>query len=217
MCGRFAVTIKELIELVEHYSILQGEVDLAASDSTLLDEYYPSADVPILRREGERTLLDFAHWGLVPHWWSKPLKDKKFATFNAQADSLASKATFRDAWAKRRRCVIPATVFYEWPDARMIPKGQPRPRHAVSVPDQPVFSMAGIWDECRLPGEGRILRSCAIITTQASPAMERIPHTRMPAILDPGAVADWLDPATSQHDAAAMLRPCDNIRIEKRP
>ncbi len=217
MCGRFAVNIKDLIELVEHYTILLDGVDVASSAPELIEEYYPTAQVPMLRREGERVLVDSAYWNLVPHWWSKPLAEKKFATFNAQADSLAEKATFRDAWARGRRCIVPATEFYEWPDAKMILKGQPRPRHAVSVPDQPVFSMAGIWDECRLPGEPEVLRSCAVITTGASLAMLRIPHKRMPAILRPEEVARWLDPATSPGDAAAMLALSDDIRIEKRP
>src|SRR5262245_61235569 len=48
--------------------------------------------------------------------WSKPLKDMKLATFNARAETLAGKPTFRSAFT-RTRCLIPASAYYEWRDA----------------------------------------------------------------------------------------------------
>jgi putative SOS response-associated peptidase YedK len=51
-------------------------------------------------------------WGLVPYWWSQPLKQIP-ATFNARSDTVTTKPVFGDSF-KRRRCVIPMSGFYEW-------------------------------------------------------------------------------------------------------
>ena len=54
--------------------------------------------------------------GLVPSWWSKPLKEMKLATFNARVETVAEKPIFRGAF-QRTRCLIPASGYYEWHDA----------------------------------------------------------------------------------------------------
>jgi putative SOS response-associated peptidase YedK len=53
-------------------------------------------------------------WGLVPWWWSKPLKELRAATFNARAETVESKPFFRDAF-KRSRCLIPASWARPYP------------------------------------------------------------------------------------------------------
>jgi hypothetical protein len=53
-------------------------------------------------------------WGLVPGWWKKSLKEVP-ATFNARAETVAAKPMFRSAF-KARRCIIPASGYYEWQD-----------------------------------------------------------------------------------------------------
>jgi SOS response associated peptidase (SRAP) len=57
----------------------------------------------VIGRDGKRELLSM-RWGLVPSWWSKPLKEMKVATFNARVETVAEKPVFRDAF-KRSRCV----------------------------------------------------------------------------------------------------------------
>ena len=64
-------------------------------------------------------------WGLVPYWWSKPLKELRLATFNARAETVETKPFFRDAF-KRRRCLIPVSGYYEW-QYRDGPKKPPQP------------------------------------------------------------------------------------------
>jgi putative SOS response-associated peptidase YedK len=59
----------------------------------------------IVSEDGERSLVPM-RWGLVPGWWRKPLKELKLATFNARAETVATKPFFRGPF-KRRRCLIP--------------------------------------------------------------------------------------------------------------
>jgi putative SOS response-associated peptidase YedK len=63
-------------------------------------------------REGERDFVR-VRWGLMPCWWSKPLKELRAATFNARAETVETKPFFRDAF-KRSRCLIPMSGYYEW-------------------------------------------------------------------------------------------------------
>jgi len=56
--------------------------------------------------------------GLVPAWWSRPLKQLRLATFNARAETVAIKPMFRDSFA-RRRCLMPASGYYEWQHTRV--------------------------------------------------------------------------------------------------
>ena len=82
-------------------------------------------------------------WGLVPWWWSKPLKELRMATFNARAETVETKPVFRDAF-KRTRCLIPISGYYEWQNT---PKGkQPwyfTARTARRFSRLPVFGMNG--------------------------------------------------------------------------
>ena len=65
----------------------------------------------VVSSEGKRALVPM-RWGLIPGWWSKPLKEMKLATFNARAESVATKPVFRDAF-KSKRLLIPASGYYE--------------------------------------------------------------------------------------------------------
>ena len=77
-------------------------------------------------------------WGLIPSWWSKPLKEMKVATFNARAETVADKPMFRDAF-RRTRCLIPASGYYEWQDT---PDGK-QPYYFTRRDEQPI-TIAGL-------------------------------------------------------------------------
>jgi putative SOS response-associated peptidase YedK len=55
----------------------------------------------LLSTEGKRTLVPM-RWGLIPFWWNKPLKETRLATFNARAETVATKPMFRDAFKSER-------------------------------------------------------------------------------------------------------------------
>jgi putative SOS response-associated peptidase YedK len=92
--------------------------------------------------EGKRELLTM-RWGLVPWWWSKPLKELRMANFNARAETVETKPVFRDAF-KRLRCLIPMSGYYEWQNTTAESSlGTPPPPMARRPSPQPVFGTNG--------------------------------------------------------------------------
>lgn len=137
-------------------------------------------------------------WGLIPWWWKKPLKELP-ATFNARAETVATKPMFRDPF-KRSRCIIPASGYYEWKAA---PDGR-QPFYIASVTG-PVLSIAGLWDQWRSPDTGEKIASCTIVVTRANELTRPI-HDRMPVLLAEPDLEPWLSGAAGPE----LLQPAAN-------
>ena len=113
-------------------------------------------------------------WGIRPSW-SKQL------LINAQAETVATKQTFRDSF-KFRRCVIPCSGWYEW---KILDSGQKR-KFRCHAPDESPLFMTGIWFfESASPSQ------LVTLTTHPTPQCEQI-HHRMPLLLQPAQVPHWL-------------------------
>src|SRR5690349_19796954 len=67
----------------------------------------------IVRRAGDGAVRELAavRWGLIPAWAKEPSIGNKM--INARAESVAEKPAFRAAF-RSRRCIVPASGFYEW-------------------------------------------------------------------------------------------------------
>jgi putative SOS response-associated peptidase YedK len=219
MCGHFTIGAITLKKLFERYNLDQRQTELALDDKAVSGGFYPSRKtasnrIPVIVANSGRASLEILRWDLVPSWWKKSLDEKKYSSYNARSDSLLEKATFKGAWKKGQRCIIPATMFFEWPDKQLMPRGAQRREQKIEVTDVQIFSMAGIWDEC-VAGEHKGLRSCAIITTGANRLLASIPHTRMPVILPADKEKAWLDSKTSPEKAFDMLQkyPQEQMKI----
>ena len=188
MCGRYNL-ITDAEALLDFFEIEQTLLDV----SGLKPRYNiaPSQDVPIVRDTGNGRELVMARWGLVPHW-SKEEKPK-YSTINARADSVADKPSYREPF-KRKRCLIPATGFYEW----KLDDGQKTPHH-IRLAEGGLFAFAGLWDHWGREGEG--FDSCSIIVTSANQTMRPI-HDRMPVILNISQYNTWLN--TRHHNRAQL-------------
>ena len=162
-------------------------------------------DVVRLNAEGQRELVSM-RWGLVPFFRKKSLKEVP-ATFNARAESVAEKPMFREAF-RRRRCIIPASGFFEWTGE----KGDKQPHLFTAADGSPILAFAGLWDRWHNPATGEELLSCTIVVSGASDWM--IPyHDRMPVLLSAGDIEGWLN-GTLGADA---LRPAAEAALREWP
>jgi putative SOS response-associated peptidase YedK len=179
MCGRFTnqYTWRELHALYMLSIGFEREADWSPKYNIA-----PTNQIPVILREaGERRAV-LMRWGLVPSW---AREIGKFSTFNARADGIATKPMFRGAWAADRRCLIPASSFFEWRK----PDKQP---FAIALGNRGAMAFAGLWDEWT-PKGGQPLRSCTIITCAPNTLLAPL-HDRMPVILPRDAYARWLSP-----------------------
>jgi putative SOS response-associated peptidase YedK len=150
----------------------------------------------------EARVLDPYRWGLVPSWAKDPSIGNRL--FNARAEGVAEKPSFRNAFA-RRPCVIPVDGFYEW-DHR--PGQNRQPHFFMRVDEEPVL-LAGLYEFWRNPADPDLepLATCTIITTTPGVDMDEI-HDRMPVVLQLGDVETWLNVAEhSPDERLLLLRP----------
>jgi len=191
MCGRFT--------LFEPDHVLTREFGVSAIPS-LSPRYNiaPSQPVAAVRASpgGTGRELALLRWGLVPSWSKDPAIGNRLV--NARAETAREKPSFRDAF-RRRRCLIPASGFYEW---KREERGK-RPYFVRRRDDRP-FAFAGLWDRWASPDGGGVIETCAILTTGANAALAPI-HDRMPVILPPWEYARWLDTALRDTDSLAPL------------
>jgi putative SOS response-associated peptidase YedK len=209
MCCRYLLIKERIQPLLEKLGILLSTGTIPSSRFNI------SPGGPILavrnrpgrpaRSETTDTGRELAslHWGLIPSW----ARDSANPTVNARAETLSEKPTFRDA-VRTRRCLIPASGFYEW---EII--GRTRQPWLFQLHDERPFALAGLWERWRAP-DGTQLESCAVVTSKPNSLMAPI-HHRMPVILaDPTAWEAWLDPqVTSVDTLIPHLQPFPHERM----
>jgi putative SOS response-associated peptidase YedK len=162
----------------------------------------PTQRAPIVREVDGQRRLDLLRWGLVPFW----ADDAKIGNslINARADTAATKPAFRAAF-KSRRCLVPASGFYEW---QKLDDGKRKQPHYVQRADENPMFFAGLWERWDKQGEaaGGPVETYTILTTDPNELMARI-HNRMPVILDPADFGAWLAQEIPAEKLAGLLRP----------
>lgn len=127
--------------------------------------------------------IELFKWGLVPSWAKDISIGNKL--INARAETLIEKSSFRNAFT-RRRCLIPASGFYEWKQ-----EGSRKQPYLFQLADRKAFTFAGLWEHWQ-DNQGNELYSCTIITTEPNPMVAEY-HDRMPVIFDASTCWLWLE------------------------
>ena len=188
MCGRYALYgpikrtpehdrwFEDLDQFGSHYNIAPTQV------------------CPVARLADAKQSLALLRWGLIPFWAKDPAIGNRL--INARAESVAEKPAFRAAY-RARRCLVPASGFYEW---KKVPRGK-QPYYITSA-DGSLLAFAGLWEQWQ-PAHGEPISSYTIITTDANAVVKQL-HERMPVILAPQHYHQWL----TAKDPRVVLRPC---------
>jgi putative SOS response-associated peptidase YedK len=190
MCGRFTLYAKGEILAAEFGVPAPGEASPRYNIA-------PSQDVAAVRASPVGGAREMARlrWGLVPSWAKDPAIGNRL--INARSETVREKPSFRNAF-RRRRCLIPASGFYEW---RRNERGK-QPCYGRRRAGRG-FAFAGVGARWESP-EGGVIESCAILTTGANAVLAPI-HDRMPVILERAQYERWLDPSLPDTDSLAPL------------
>jgi putative SOS response-associated peptidase YedK len=201
MCGRFTLFATP-VEI--------GDLFAAPAPPELPPRYNVAPTQPVLacrlNAAAQARELVPLRWGVVASWAHDLAAGVK--AINARAETVADKPTFRAAF-KARRCLIPASGYYEWKH-----EGKAKQPYFIHPPHGELFAFAALWD---VWAKGAApVESCSIITTAANEATRHL-HERMPVILDRDQFAAWLDPLTPPPVLHELLRPCPPERIATYP
>ena len=171
MCGRY-VRRSDKQKIAEWFHARPEPAELPVPETDY--NVAPTTQQPIIRQSKETNEREMvlARWGLVPFFTRELAEIKGFSTINARAETIATSGIWREPM-KKRRCIIPASAFYEWPKKGKPPK-QP---YAFEISSGNLFGFAGLWDAWK-DKDGHWLQSFAIVTIEANELMSRI-HPRM--------------------------------------
>jgi putative SOS response-associated peptidase YedK len=181
MCGRFTLTRKDFRQLAAELG--------ADFDEVVASLYRPRYNIAptdqhwVLRMKQEQRQLLPAKWGLVNSW---ALDMKGAARYiNAKSETAPSSRAFRDAF-ESRRCAIPADGFFEWTGAK-----EARRPYWYHAPDNGLLLFAGLYESWHDTRTDEWTRTFTILTTDANDIVAPV-HDRMPVILPPDRVDEWI-------------------------
>jgi putative SOS response-associated peptidase YedK len=191
MCGRFTLFAEQKVvaaafELSE-LPLFEPRYNIAPTQAVLAIRITP------MRGGREAARL---RWGLIPSWAGDASIGHRM--INARAETVGEKPAFRAAF-RQRRCLIPASGFYEWRTVNR--KKQP---YFLHPRDGDFFTFAGLWETWSKSGEH--VESCTIVTTTANEIVRPF-HERMPVILPREEWTNWLDAKQTEAALTPLLRP----------
>jgi putative SOS response-associated peptidase YedK len=190
MCGRYSLICID--EMGARFRVTDPSIGFRSRFNIA-----PGSTMPVIVRRDQNEAVMMA-WGLVPHW----VKDPKAARhiINARAETLVERPSFRGL-LKNRRCLVPASGFYEWRK-----DGAKKTPFYLRVRDRPVVAFAGLYDVWQHPPQQEIA-TYTIITTGANDLVAPL-HDRMPVILSPEQEDRWVShEPLGAGELAAILAP----------
>lgn len=237
MCGRFALTtpgdilarlfhLPTVPDVEPRYNVAPTQMILVVRERAESKGATKGKDGAKAESAGERS-ADYLHWGLIPFWADDPSIASRM--INARVESAPDKPAYRHAFRKRR-CVIPATGFYEWKKMGADAKGKgtgagsrggksggAKQPFFVHREDGQPLALAGLWERWRPKDEpdAEPIDSVTILTMQPTDQLAEL-HNRMPVILHPDAVDTWLSgggatAAEGQTDEDALLDVLEGV------
>ena len=203
MCG-LIVEKMPILKIRERFKASGGDFNFTPSNNIR-----PTSTIPVIvAQQNERQV--------VPMKWGFILKDRETGrlkpVFNATAEKVATSPFFRGSLVKRR-CLIPASGFVEWPKY-----GKERQPLLYQLSDEELFAFAGMWTTYHV-SDKEVWQTCTIITTTPNGLVAQI-HNRMPVILPKKEEATWLDESiTEAKELTKMLRPfpAEKMFVENAP
>ena len=202
MCGRYGLTAQ-----AEDFVDIFPEFKEKKLDITPRYNIKPTQTIPVIYKDTYgHYQFDLQKWGFHPPWLKSILINTRMET--------AFTSRFWQSAMEQRRCLIPASYFYEWQDTG----GKNTQPWKIGLKKQKLFFMAGIWANEK-GKQGEDLHTCSILTTAANDTMKNIhnrgPHKfRQPVIIEPISFSTWFDLATARDVLNELMYSMDSDKME---
>lgn len=197
MCGRFYIDADA--EFLLRYFKIKYKPTVAIDHKVV----YPTQPSPVVIDVKDERRIGSMTWGFKIPGTGKPI-------INARAETVSVKTLFREAFMMRR-CLIPASGFYEW---SMYENVKPKSQYDISAVDEPLIGMAGIYQK-QMDETGQVKWVFSVVTREADDAMKKI-HSRMPLLIHPDDFDLWLK-TTSDLDKVSDLLSNRRMEIKVQP
>lgn len=168
-------------------------------------DVFPTYPGPIVLKSHNtgRIATGLARFGLLPSWAKEETFGRK--TYNARAETVAEKPSYKNAWIKRHYALALADAFYEpcYESGKAV-------RTAIKQANNEPMAIASIWDTWTEPETGELIVSFSMLTIEASnhPVMNRMhkpeDEKRTVIPLRPELFNAWLN--ATPEEAQALLQ-----------
>lgn len=192
MCGRYTLSKPQAIPA--RFNAVDKDLNFDASYNIA-----PGFTSPVVFNNNQERLVKMMKWGLVPFWADDI--NIGYKMINARRENIENKPAYRVP-VRKRRCLIPATGFYEWKPLNLEGKPEKYPWY-YTVKNMQVFAFAGLFDIWK-DKQDHELFTYTIVTTDSNELVDEV-HPRMPVILEKEDEDLWTDPGTELNDALELL------------
>lgn len=218
MCGSFG---QKRIPYKKASQPFLPEKKLSSQEGKELNLNTWTGNYAVIQTSGTPDEYNWGQFGLTPSW-----AKKKMYLFNARSEGdfnkenapdydgekgIFKKPSFRNA-IKSRRCIIPMDFFIEGTEKEKYSKP-----FLIRRKDKEQFFAGGIYEDWVDKETGEIVPTFSIITTSATPLLQKVGHHRSPLLLSPDVIPTWLDIQTDLDIIKTILSPADTIDFEAYP
>ena len=205
MCVQYLTTV--------NVDWVKSHFDLDLPTSTAHD-VFPTYPGPIVLRSHhtDRTAIGLARFGLLPSWAKEEAFGRK--TYNARAETVAEKPSYKHAWTKRHYALALADAFYEpcYESGKAV-------RTTIKQANHEPMAIASIWDTWTAPETGELIVSFSMLTIKASnhPVMQRMhkpeDEKRTVVPLRPELFNAWLNATPEEAESLLNLNSIPELVI----
>ena len=190
MCCRYYVEmlaeLRPIVDEAEGSALKERMVSKLGRPLVTEGEVRPTDIVPVIapNRAGARAVFPMV-WGFSLPRSSSPL-------VNARVETAGTKPTFRESW-ERRRCIIPASYYFEWEHVLNAATGKTRTgdKYRIQPKGSAVTWLAGLY---RIEERSGIQVPVFAVLTREPSEEIRFIHDRMPVILPEEDIERWISP-----------------------
>lgn len=181
-------------------------------------EIWPDRPAPIIRQGADGLECVVANFRLIP-FQAKDPKAFKASTMNARVETVDKLFSFKHAWSRGQRCVIPAWAFYEPLYTSASSRSE---RWQVAAADGTLLAIGGLWDRwCGAEGQELLSFSMLTINCDAHALLKRFhrwfddkgdpEEKRTPVLLREGEIGPWLSGDADSARALCKTWPDEDL------